>query len=120
MPRPPRCPIVTIDGPSGSGKGTISRAVAQHVGWHLLDSGALYRLGGLAGVAAGAASGEVQRRAELAARMEVTFGSGPNGSERVWLEGRDVTAAIRSETARQGASRGGARPGGRAGVPGAR
>ena len=47
-----RAPIVTIDGPSGSGKGTISRAVARHVGWHLLDSGALYRLVALAGVAA--------------------------------------------------------------------
>jgi len=105
MPRPPRCPIVTIDGPSGSGKGTISRAVAQQVGWHLLDSGALYRLVALAGVAAGAASEDVQRHAKLAARMEVTFGSGPDGSERVWLEGRDVTAAIRSETAGQGASR---------------
>src|SRR5882672_8276998 len=105
MPRPPRCPIVTIDGPSGSGKGTISRAVAQHVGWHLLDSGALYRLVALAGVSAGAASEDAQPHAELAARMEVTFGSGPDGSERVWLEGRDVTAAIRSETAGQGASR---------------
>ena len=47
-------PVVTIDGPSGSGKGTISRAVAQAVGWHLLDSGALYRLVALAGARAGA------------------------------------------------------------------
>src|SRR6266850_1208162 len=70
MPRPPRCPIVTIDGPSGSGKGTISRAVAQHVGWHLLDSGALYRLVALAGVSAGAASEDAQRHAELAALLE--------------------------------------------------
>src|SRR5689334_10588409 len=46
-------PIVTIDGPSGSGKGTISRAVARHAGWHLLDSGALYRLAALAGAQAG-------------------------------------------------------------------
>ena len=44
-------PIVTIDGPSGSGKGTVSRAVARHVGWHLLDSGALYRLVALASAA---------------------------------------------------------------------
>ena len=105
MLRSLRCPIVTIDGPSGSGKGTISRAVAQHAGWHLLDSGALYRLVALAGVAAGAASEDAQRHAELAARMEVAFGSGPDGSERVWLDGRDVTGAIRSETAGQGASR---------------
>ena len=45
---PSSCPVVTIDGPSGSGKGTISRAVAREVGWHLLDRGALYRLVALA------------------------------------------------------------------------
>ena len=61
MPRQSACPIVTIDGPSGSGKGTISRAVARHVGWHLLDSGALYRLVALAGLAAGAASEDLIR-----------------------------------------------------------
>src|SRR6202158_5794412 len=105
MLRSLKCPIVTIDGPSGSGKGTISRAVARHAGWHLLDSGALYRLVALARVVAGAASEDAQRHAELAARMEVAFGSAPDGSERVWLDGRDVTGAIRSETAGQGASR---------------
>ena len=52
MSAPPACPIVTIDGPSGSGKGTISRAVARRLGWHLLDSGALYRLVALAGARA--------------------------------------------------------------------
>jgi cytidylate kinase len=100
-----KCPIVTIDGPSGSGKGTISRAVARHAGWHLLDSGALYRLVALAGVAAGAASEDAQRHAGLAARMDVSFGSELDGGERVWLDGRDVTEAIRSEAAGQGASR---------------
>ena len=105
MPRSLKCPIVTIDGPSGSGKGTISRAVARHAGWHLLDSGALYRLVALAGVAAGAASEDAQRHAGLAARMDVSFGSELDGGERVWLDGRDVTEAIRSEAAGQGASR---------------
>ena len=114
MPRQSACPIVTIDGPSGSGKGTISRAVARHVGWHLLDSGALYRLVGLAGLAAGAASEDHERHAELAARMDVSFGSDPDGGERVWLDGRDVTGEIRSETAGQGASRVAAWPGVRA------
>src|SRR5258705_29488 len=116
MPRQSACPIVTIDGPSGSGKGTISRAVARHVGWHLLDSGALYRLVALAGLAAGAASEDQERHAELAARMDVRFGSDPDGGERVWLDGRDVTGEIRSQAARQGASRGAAWPGGRAPV----
>jgi len=114
MPRQSACPIVTIDGPSGSGKGTISRAVARHVGWHLLDSGALYRLVALAGLAAGAASEDQERHAELAARMDVRFGSHPDGGERVWLDGRDVTGEIRSEAAGQGASRVAAWPGVRA------
>ncbi len=105
MSRALSTPIVTIDGPSGSGKGTISRAVARHVGWHLLDSGALYRLVALAGVAAGAASEDARRHAELAARMDVDFGSAPDGAERVWLDGWDVTEALRSEAAGQGASR---------------
>ncbi|HTC14369.1 MAG TPA: (d)CMP kinase [Steroidobacteraceae bacterium] len=98
-------PVVTIDGPSGSGKGTISRAVAQRVGWHLLDSGALYRLVALAGVRAGAAAEDAPRHAELAAAMQVVFGVTADGSERVTLGGQDVTAQIRSEEAGQGASR---------------
>jgi cytidylate kinase len=98
-------PVVTIDGPSGSGKGTISRAVAQRVGWHLLDSGALYRLVALAGVRAGAAAEDAPRHAELAATMQVVFGVTADGSERVTLGGQDVTAQIRSEEAGQGASR---------------
>ena len=114
MPRHSASPIVTIDGPSGSGKGTISRAVAQRVGWHLLDSGALYRLVALAGLAAGAASEDEERHAELAARMDVAFDSDPGGGERVWLDGRDVTGELRSETAGQGASRVAAWPGVRA------
>ena len=65
------CPIVTIDGPSGSGKGTISRAVARRVGWHLLDSGALYRLVALAGTLAQAEPQDPGRHAELARRMAV-------------------------------------------------
>jgi len=114
MPRQNPRPIVTIDGPSGSGKGTISRAVAQRVGWHLLDSGALYRLVALAGLAAGAASEDEERHAELAARMDVAFDSDPGGGERVWLDGRDVTGELRSEAAGQGASRVAAWPGVRA------
>ena len=98
-------PVVTIDGPSGSGKGTISRAVAQVVGWHLLDSGALYRLVAFAGRDRGLDAADVDGHARLAASMEVGFGVGPDGSERVLLAGKDVTQAIRTETAGQGASR---------------
>jgi CMP/dCMP kinase len=105
MPPSPACPVVTIDGPSGSGKGTISRAVARRAGWHLLDSGALYRLVALAGAAAGVPPLDEPAHASLARRMGVVFTVDPDGSERIWLEGRDVTAAIRSEDAGQGASR---------------
>jgi CMP/dCMP kinase len=98
-------PVVTIDGPSGSGKGTISRAVAQYAGWHLLDSGALYRLVAHAGVALGLDPADIEGHARLAAGMQVEFGVGPDGGERVMLEGRDVTQAIRTEAAGQGASR---------------
>jgi cytidylate kinase len=98
-------PVVTVDGPSGSGKGTISRVVAQRAGWHLLDSGALYRLVAHAGLARGLDPADVAGHARLAADMDVTFGVGPDGSERVLLGGLDVTRAIRTETAGQGASR---------------
>jgi cytidylate kinase len=98
-------PVVTIDGPSGSGKGTISRAVAQRVGWHLLDSGALYRLVALAGAERGLDRADIDGHARLAATMQVAFGVGPGGGERVTLDGRDVTRAIRTEMAGQGASR---------------
>ncbi|HEX8758070.1 MAG TPA: (d)CMP kinase [Steroidobacteraceae bacterium] len=98
-------PIVTIDGPSGSGKGTISRAVASHTRWHLLDSGALYRLVAHAGMQRGLEAGDVEGHARLAAGMQVVFGVGPDGSERVMLDGQDVTQAIRTETAGQEASR---------------
>jgi cytidylate kinase len=98
-------PILTIDGPSGSGKGTISRAVAQHLGWHLLDSGALYRLVALAGTLQGVSPDDPEGHARVAGTMDVVFGVRPDGDELVTLAGRDVTSDIRTETAGQGASR---------------
>ena len=98
-------PIVTIDGPSGSGKGTISRAVAQHAGWNLLDSGALYRLVALAGMKRGLDPSDVDQHARLAAQLNVRFDVNPDGTERVLLDGEDVTSELRSEDAGQGASR---------------
>ena len=99
------CPVVTIDGPSGSGKGTISRAVARHAGWHLLDSGALYRLVALAGTAAGLEREDAAGHAAVAQAMRVEFGWRADGDEQVRLGGRDVSGEIRSETAGAGASR---------------
>src|SRR4030081_1521931 len=106
----PRTPIVTIDGPSGSGKGTISRAVAFRTGWHLLDSGALYRLGALAGVKNGLKPDDVEGHARLAATMDVRFDVTRDGGEVVILAGEEVTDQIRSQWAGQGPSRFAASP----------
>jgi CMP/dCMP kinase len=97
-------PVVTIDGPSGSGKGTVGGAVARATGWHRLDSGALYRLVALAGRYLGLAPDDVKRHAEVAYGMDVSFEEGVE-EERVLLLGRDVTAELRSEAAGAGASR---------------
>jgi cytidylate kinase len=105
MNEPQSVPVVTIDGPSGSGKGTISRAVAHAIGWHLLDSGALYRLVALAGQRAGLQPDDRPKHAQLAQAMAVHFGVAPDGAERVELNGEDVTSAIRTETSGAGASR---------------
>src|SRR5262245_44866522 len=97
-------PIVTIDGPSGSGKGTIARRVAEQVGWHLLDSGALYRLVALAGAQRKLDPDDVEEHVSLARHMQVQFGS-MDGEEQVKLDGRDVTRDLRTEIAGAGASR---------------
>ncbi|HET9864356.1 MAG TPA: (d)CMP kinase [Steroidobacteraceae bacterium] len=102
---PTQVPIVTIDGPSSSGKGTISRLVAARVGWHLLDSGALYRLVALAGMRKRLDPDDVENHVAQARAMHVEFGAGPQGEERVLLEGDDVTREIRTEQAGAGASR---------------
>jgi CMP/dCMP kinase len=101
----PSTKIVTIDGPSGSGKGTISRAVAVRAGWHLLDSGALYRLVALAGLKQAVKPEDVEGHARIAGSMDVRFDVGSDGGELVILAGEEVTRQIRSEEAGQGASR---------------
>ena len=97
-------PVVAIDGPSGSGKGTISRNLAGRLGWHLLDSGALYRLVGLAAARRQVGLDDAQRLAEIAAAMGVVF-AGRDGPERVLLGGADVTSALRTEESGAAASK---------------
>ncbi|MEO0345620.1 MAG: (d)CMP kinase [Pseudomonadota bacterium] len=97
-------PIITVDGPSGSGKGTVSRALADTLGWHLLDSGALYRLTALAAARRGIADDAVDELAHVAAELDVEFGTDESGDERVLLEGDDVSLEIRTETCGERAS----------------
>ena len=92
-----KTPVVAIDGPVGSGKGTIARQVARDLGWHLLDSGALYRLVGLASVKRGLDEAGEQALATLAGEISVRFESDQSGNERIFLDGEDVTADVRTE-----------------------
>jgi cytidylate kinase len=92
--------IITIDGPSGSGKGTIAGLLAKRLGWRVLDSGALYRLVGLAAERAGISLDAEDKIAEMARNMKVSFESGA-----VLMAGEDVSLAIRSETAGNNASK---------------
>ena len=101
-------PVLTIDGPSGSGKGTISRRVADRLGWHLLDSGALYRLVALAGQLAGPGRRRRGRsRAPGRGRCRSASADARRTSEAdpAGRRQRDVTGEIRTEEAGQGASR---------------
>jgi cytidylate kinase len=98
-------PVVAIDGPGGSGKGTVGRLVATRLGWHLLDSGALYRLVALAGLDAGLGADDERGYAALARALDVQFTTSAAGEEVVLLAGRDVTARLRTEATGMAASR---------------
>jgi cytidylate kinase len=98
-------PVIAIDGPSGSGKGTIARRVARHLGWHLLDSGALYRLVALAGLRERLPVNDVAGHARIAAALDVQFGMNDQGEEEIRLGGTDVTPEVRAEATGEAASR---------------
>ncbi|MGB5333809.1 MAG: (d)CMP kinase, partial [Woeseiaceae bacterium] len=97
-------PVIAIDGPSGSGKGTIAHRVAKALGWHLLDSGALYRLVALSASKAGVALDDAAALARIAGALDVQFDSNEDGSERIWLDGEDLSNEVRKEETGAGAS----------------
>ncbi|NIP17582.1 MAG: (d)CMP kinase [Xanthomonadales bacterium] len=99
-----RVPVITIDGPLGSGKGTIANALASQLGWHLLDSGALYRLVAIAALDAGLGPGDEEALAELAARLDVQFADSGDDQETK-LNGARVGARLRSQEVSAMASR---------------
>lgn len=98
-------PVLTIDGPSGSGKGTISRGVADRLGWHLLDSGAIYRAVGYAAGLADLDLSDPDAMTRCAESTRIAFRDPKDGGEtRVIVNGADATDAIRTETAGAAAS----------------
>lgn len=98
-------PVLTIDGPSGSGKGTIARAVADGLGWHMLDSGAIYRAVGYAAGLKDLDLSDAEAVSRCAAETRIEFRDpGDGGETRVIIDGQDATDAIRTETAGAAAS----------------
>ncbi len=98
-------PVIAIDGPSASGKGTVAAEVARALGFHYLDSGALYRLATFAALQRATSLDDEEALAALASRMDVEFRDG-----HAWLDGRDVDASLRTEEVGAAASRVAARP----------
>ncbi|MEI6859403.1 MAG: (d)CMP kinase [Shewanella sp.] len=100
-----QAPVVTIDGPSGAGKGTISRLLAEHLDWKLLDSGAIYRVLALAAIHHNVELDNEESLTLLAAHLDVQFvTSSENQSIKVVLEGEDVSIDIRSQECSNAAS----------------
>ncbi len=102
-------PVITIDGPSGAGKGTICRLVAEQTGYRLLDSGALYRLTGVASLRAGIDLSDGSAVAKVASSLNIRFVA-EGGSTSVFLGDDDVSKEIRTERAGMGASQVAAHP----------
>ena len=96
-------PVMTLDGPSGAGKGTVSRMVAQRLGWHYLDSGAIYRALAIGVLDAGVAFEDTGGIVAIAQEMDLSFEAG--SSPRVLLNGQDISGRIGTETCGNAASK---------------
>lgn len=90
-------PVITVDGPSGVGKGTVTRGLAARLGWHRLDSGALYRILALAALDAGLVLSDIDAVAALAAGLDIRFTGDHEDNEGIWVNGRDLRQAVRAE-----------------------
>jgi cytidylate kinase len=103
-------PVITIDGPSGAGKGTIAHLLAGKLGWHLLDSGALYRVTAYACEVEGVGLADESAVADIARHLQVSFLRADSGEVLVCYRDRDCNRAIRTEEGGRGASTVGAMP----------
>lgn len=101
----PHVPVITVDGPSGVGKGLVTRWIADRTGFHRLDSGALYRILALAAEQTGVAFDEGSAVAQLAPRLDIRFEGKAEGDEIIRVNGVDWTDAVRAETTGAMASR---------------
>ncbi|MDP5072176.1 MAG: (d)CMP kinase [Congregibacter sp.] len=98
-------PVITVDGPGGAGKGTLSYSLASQLGWHMLDSGALYRVTALAALNSVTALTDEPALAAIARALKLQFIPAAQGLTQVLLNGEDISLAIRTETCGAAASR---------------
>ncbi|MCZ6829226.1 MAG: (d)CMP kinase [Gammaproteobacteria bacterium] len=97
-------PVITVDGPSGAGKGTVAHQLSRQLGWHLLDSGALYRVTAYACTQEGVDLADHAGVAAVARRLQVDFVIADNGEVLVYYREQDASRAIRTEAGGRGAS----------------
>jgi len=98
-----QAPVIAIDGPGGSGKGTISMRLAEKLGWHLLDSGALYRLVAVAALDRGVKADDESGLAKVASELDASFDVSPDGVT-IMLDGQGITERLRAHETSEMAS----------------